>query len=117
MEHRRAAALLLAGGIFFLWPSDAHAQKIPWILLPLAVSPFVAVFLSAALGVATKSWSVGLGNTALVIVWVVWFLAASQYSTSDLMVWVPIVALGLHSLVLVCLILHAFRRVRMRNEA
>jgi hypothetical protein len=114
---RRAAALLATGTLAF-WPSVAHAQRIPWIVLPLAASPFVAVFLSAALGAATKSWRVGLGNTVLVIVWVFWFVAASKYSTSDLLVWAPIGALGLHSLVMPCLIvLYALRRLRARNKA
>lgn len=87
-------------------------------MLPLALSPVVAVFLSAGLGVATKSWLVGLGNAALVIVWVVWFWAAANYSTSDLMAWAPIAALGLHSLVMLWLIaLHVFRRARVGQKA
>jgi uncharacterized membrane protein len=114
----RVAALLLTSGALAFWPPDAHAQKIPWIVLPLAASPIVAVLLSVVLGVATKSWSVGLGNTALVIVWVVWFVAASNYSTSDLVVWASIVAVGLHSLVMVWfIVLHAFGRARVRHEA
>jgi hypothetical protein len=49
---------------------------------------------------------------------VTWFVAASNYSTSDLLVWASIAALGLHSLVMVWFIaLHAFRRVRARNAA
>jgi hypothetical protein len=115
---RRAPALLLASATLALWPSVAHAQRIPWIVLPLAASPFVAVLLSAALGAATKSWRVGLGNAVLVIAWVFWFVAASQYSTSDLLVWSPIGALGLHSLAMLCLIvLYALRRLSARNKA
>ena len=115
---RRAATLLLTSGTLAFWPSVAHAQRIPWIVLPLAASPFVAVFLSAALGAANKSWRVGLGNTVLVVVWVVWFVAASHYSTSDLLVWAPIAALGLHSLVMLGLIvLYALRRLSARNRA
>ncbi|MGH7165815.1 MAG: hypothetical protein ACREIS_09870 [Nitrospiraceae bacterium] len=115
---KRAAALLLASGSFALWPSDAYAQKVPWIVLPLAVSPVLALSLSVALGVVTRSWLVGLGSTGLVIVWVAWFAAASKYSTSDFMVWAPIVALGLHSIGMVWLIgLHVFRRARSRDEA
>lgn len=115
---KRAAALLLASGTLVFWPPDAHAQSIPWIALPLAASPLVAVVLSAALGVATRSWAVGLGHTALVIVWVAWFATASNYSTSDLLTWAPIVALGLHALLMLWFIaLHALRRRKMRNEA
>jgi len=115
---KRAAVLLIASGTLAFWPPDAHAHKIPWIVLPLAASPFVAVLLSAALGIVTKSWAVGLGNTVLVITWVVWFAAASNYSTSDLLIWASIVALGLHALLMLWFIaLHAFRRRRMRNEA
>lgn len=100
LMSKRAAAILLAGGTAALWPLDAQAQKIPWIVLPLAAAPIVAVVLCAILGVATKSWAVGLGNTALVAVWVGWFVAASKYSSSDLMVWAPIAALGVHSIVM-----------------
>jgi len=115
---KRAAALLLATGILAFLPLNAHAQRIPWIVLPLAASPVIAVLLAVALGVVSRSWSVGLTNAALVIVWVVWFVAASKLSTADLVIWASIVALGLHSLVMLWLIvLRAFRRVRVRNEA
>ena len=108
---KRAAALLLAGGALALLPPDAHAQKVPWIVLPLAVSPVIALLLSVALGVVKKSWLVGIANTTLVIVWVAWFVAASSYSTSDPLIWASIVALGLHLLAMACLIaLHAARR-------
>ena len=114
---KRAVALLLAGGALVLLPLDANAQKIPWIVLPLAVTPVVALLLSVALGVAKKSWLVGIVNTALVIVWVAWFAAASNYSTSDPLIWGSIVALGLHSLAMACLIaLHAARRASVESR-
>jgi hypothetical protein len=114
----RVAALLLVGCAFVLWSSDAHAQKIPWIVVPLAVAPIIAVVFSVALGLATKSWMVGLGNTGLVFVWGFWFVAASKYSESDLMVWGAIAALGLHLLVMVSLVVqHAVRRARIRRGA
>jgi hypothetical protein len=100
------------------WPSYAHAQRIPWIVLPLAASPIVAILLSIALGAVTKRWVVGVGNTLLVSFWVIWFWTASNYSTSDWLVWASILALVLHSTVIVCLVaIHAFRRARKRNEA
>jgi hypothetical protein len=109
----RVATLLLATCAFVLWSSDAQAQKIPWIVVPLAAAPIIAVVLSVALGLMTKSWMVGLGNTGLVFVWGIWFVAASKYSDSDLMVWGAIAALGLHSLVMVSLLVqHAIRRAR-----
>lgn len=115
--NRRAAALLLACGTLAFWPPDAHAQKIPWIVLPLAASPLIAILLAAALGVARKSWAVGVGNTGLVIVWVAWFAAASNYTTSDLLVWTSLAALGLHVLLMLWFIaMHAVRRSRMRND-
>jgi len=115
---KRAAALLLSSGSVVFWPSVAYAQKVAWIVLPLAVSPVLSLVLSAALGIVTRSWLVGLGNTGVVIVWVAWFVAASKYSTSDLLVWAPIVALGLHAIAMVWLIvLHVFRRARARSEA
>jgi len=118
LMRKRVAALLLATGILAFLPLDAHAQRIPWSVLPLAASPVVAVILAAALGVVARSWSVGLTNAALVIVWAVWFVAAAKLSTSDLVIWASIVALGLHSLVMAWLIvLRTIRRVRVRNEA
>lgn len=114
----RVAALLLASCALVLWSSDAHAQKIPWIVVPLAAAPIIAVVFSVALGLTTKSWMVGLGNTGLVFVWGVWFVAASKYSESDLMVWGAIAALGLHLLVMVSMVVqHAIRRARIRREA
>ena len=113
----RITALLVAGSSVALWPLDAHAQKIPWIVLPLAASPVVAILLSAALGVATRSWSVALANAGLVIIWVLWFVAASKYTTSDLVVWASIAALGLHALVMVWLIgRHVFTRSKRATD-
>lgn len=107
----RVAALLLASCAFVFWSSDAHAQKIPWIVVPLAAAPIIAVVFSVALGLMTKSWMVGLGNAGLVLVWGIWFVAASKYSDSDLTVWGAIAALGLHLLVMVWLVAqHAIRR-------
>lgn len=115
---RRSLALLLAMGAAAFFPSDAHAQKIPWIVLPLVASPIVAVILATAFGVTAKRWSVGLKNVGLVIVWVIWFLTASKYSTSDLVIWASVVALAVHSLVMLWLIvLRVFRRRRVRCEA
>lgn len=97
--HRRAIGiLLLAGGALALWPPHAYAQKIPWIVLPLAASPLVALALSAAVGVLAKNWRAGLGNAALVAGWVAWFVATSHYSTADLPIWASMVALGVHTL-------------------
>jgi hypothetical protein len=116
LRTNRAAALLLATGSLALWPLDAHAQKIPWIVLPLALSPILAIFLSAVLGVVTKSWLVGIASTGIVAAWVAWFAVASKYSTSDLLVWAPIVALGLHLIVMIpWIVLLVFRRARSKG--
>ncbi|HEV8554082.1 MAG TPA: hypothetical protein VGR65_11975 [Casimicrobiaceae bacterium] len=113
----RVAALLLVSCAFVLWSSDAHAQKIPWIVVPLAVAPIIAVVFSVALGLATKSWMVGLGNTGLVFVWGVglWPHPSTPNRTS----WFgAIAALGLHLLVMVSLVVqHAIRRARIRGGA
>jgi hypothetical protein len=114
---RGGAAFLVASSTLAFLPADAYAQKVPWIVLPLAASPLVAIFLAGALGVAARSWSVGLKNTGLVIVWVVWFVVAAKYVPSDLVIWASIVALGLHCLAMLWLIvLRAFRRSRARHE-
>ena len=114
----RLIAHCLTTAVLLSWPPHAHAQRIPWTVLPLAASPVVAVLLALALGAATKSWLVGLGNTALVIFWVVWFWVASNSTTSDWLVWMSIAALGLHTLVMVWfIVLHILRRVRTRSGA
>lgn len=113
-----ATILFLLIGALAAWPTDAHAQRIPWTVLPLAASPIIAVLLSVGLGVATGSWLVGLGSAALVIFWVIWFWAASNYSTSDWLIWASIVALGLHSLAMLWFIVrHMVRRMKARNVA
>lgn len=114
---QRAVALVLATSAAVFFPSDAHAQQIPWIVLPLVASPIFAFILATTLGVTAKRWSVGLRNVGLVIIWVIWFLAASRYSTSDLVIWASLVALAVHSLIMLWLIaLHIFRRMRVGNE-
>jgi hypothetical protein len=115
---RQVAALFLLSGILATWSFDAQAQKIPWIVLPLAASPIIALFLAIAVGFARKSWLAGLGNTALVVLWLAWFVAASRHSTSDLLTWVPMVALGLHTLAMTGWILaHVIQRIRERKAA
>ena len=87
-------------------------------MLPLAAAPILAVLLAVGLGIVTRSWLVGLANAALVVVWVAWFLAASNYSTSDLFIWASMAALALHSLVMLWLIVvQVVRRVEARSEA
>jgi len=97
-------------------PLDAQAQKVPWIVLPLAASPLVAVLLAVILGVATRNWFIGLSNTGLVFVWVAWFFVASKYVPSDTVIWSSIAALGLHCLAMLFLIVrHALMRARRRR--
>ena len=113
--HRRAIGiLLLAGGALASWPPHAWAQKIPWIVLPLAASPLLALLLSAFVGVLTKSWRVGLGNAVLVAGWVAWFVATSHYSTADLPIWASMVALGVHTLAMAGFV--AWRALRRRGK-
>jgi len=70
----------------------------------LAAAPLLAIVLSAVLGTMARSWLIGLGNVGLVGLWVAWFIAVSMYVKSDLMNWAPIAALGVHMVVLACLI-------------
>lgn len=82
----------------------------------MVASPAIALFLAAGLGVATKSWALGVLNTALLVLWVAWFVAASNYSTSDLLVWASLVALAVHSLLMLyVIVLHVLRRLRARQ--
>lgn len=110
---RRGAAFPLVAVLLTILPLDAQAQKVPWIALPLAVSPLAAILLSVILGIAMRSWFIGLANTGLVLVWVAWFVVASKYVPSDPVIWASITALSLHCLVMLFLIAqHAFRRAR-----
>ena len=110
---KQASQLLLWGGMALLsWPLDAHAQRIPGIVVVLAAMPLLAAILALALGIVMKSWLVGAGNFALVGLWVAWFAAAAKYSESDLMNWAPIGVLGLHLAAMGVLI--AVRAVRHR---
>lgn len=108
-------AFLLAAGPLLLLPSDAHAQKVPWIVLPLAAAPLVAFMLAVILALAARSWSVGLANTGLVFVWVAWFVVASKYVPSDWVIWGSIVALGAHCLVMLLRILRRAFAARPRD--
>jgi uncharacterized membrane protein len=107
-----AATWRLAGLLLAAWPADAFAQKVPWIVLPLAASPLVALLLCVALGVVARSWRAGLGHAALVLLWVGWFWAASNHSTSDALTWAPIAVLALHMLALLAAIVRHRRRRR-----
>jgi len=109
---KRTSQLLLCGVIALSWPLDAHAQRIPTIVVLLAAMPLLAAILSVALGIMMKSWLVGAGNLALVGLWVAWFAAAAKHSESDLMNWAPIGGLGLHLAAMGVLI--AVRAVRRR---
>ncbi len=108
----RAAAWRLSGVLLAAWPADAFAQKVPWTVLPLAASPLVALLLCAVLGVVARSWRTGLGHAALVMLWIAWFWAASNHSTSDALTWAPIAVLALHMLALLVAIVHHRRRRR-----
>ncbi|MGD8476787.1 MAG: hypothetical protein PVH05_13860 [Burkholderiales bacterium] len=114
----RFATIFLTTGALAFMPSDAYAQKVPWIVLPLIASPVVAIALAVIFGIVARSWLIALKNIALVIGWVVWFLAASEFPAPDLVIWASIAALGFHSLIMLWLImLYAFRRARRRHEA
>jgi glucose-6-phosphate-specific signal transduction histidine kinase len=112
----RAAQILVWGGVAFLWPMPAHAQRIPTLAIVLALMPLLGVILSIMLGALKRSWLVGLGNLGLVALWVAWFVAAAQFSKSDLMNWAPIGVSGFHLVGMLFLIgLHAFHRLRGRR--
>ena len=63
---------------------------------------------------AAKSWRAGLVSAALVAAWVAWFVAASGHTTSDLLVWAPIAALGAHMLAMAAFL--ASRAIRRADR-
>ncbi len=92
------AILSLTGIALAACSVDAHAQKLPWIVVPLAALPLVALFLSLVVGIVCGSWRAGLGNAALAILWTAWFVVSARSSMSDPLTWVPAAALALHTL-------------------
>lgn len=114
MNNPRVVPLLAAVALVLL-PLPAHAQRIPTMALVLAALPLVAMILAAAVGIAMRSWPAGLLHAALVALWVAWFVLASNYVRSDLVIWASIGALVLHSLLMVGLIARRLlRRARPR---
>jgi hypothetical protein len=99
----KRAALALAG-FALCWPPQAHAQRIPDIVVVLAAMPLLAVILAVALGIVTRSWRTGAVHLGLTVLWVLWFVLAAKHLTSDWANWAPIVALAIHLLAMACLI-------------
>lgn len=50
----RAAQLVIGGGIAFLWPMHAYAQRIPDLVLILGLMPVLALVLSVVLAGSRK---------------------------------------------------------------
>lgn len=114
----KSLQLVIGGGITFLWPMHAYAQRIPDLVLILGLMPVLALILSIVLGALKRSWLVALGNLGFAALCVAWFVAAAQLSKSDLMNWAPIGVLGLHLVVMLFLIgLHPFRRRKAGGDA
>lgn len=117
MNNQRATALLLAGSALVSWSPDAHAQRIPWFVLPLAALPVVALRLSLVLGTIGRRWRAAAANAALVTLWIAWFALASNHATSDWRIWASIGAVGLHAVGMGWFIaLGAFRRMKGRSR-
>lgn len=99
----KRSALALAG-LALCWPPEAHAQRIPDIVVVLAAMPLLAVILAVVLGIVARSWRTGAVHFGLTVVWVVWFVLAAKHLTSDWANWAPIGALAIHLLAMACLI-------------
>ena len=102
MSVARRLFLLVA----LCWPAVAFAHGISWPIVAVFVfSPIAAFLMSIVYGFVTKKWQYGFASFGLIAVWVIWFLIAVNNTTSDILIWIPIVALEIQLLALVVLTL------------
>lgn len=111
---KRSTLLLAAAMLSLCWVGDASAQHIPDIVVAMALSPIVLLVLSIVLGLVAKNWKLGVGSVALGAVWVAWFILASMYITTDVVIWIPLFGLAIQLLALVVLII---QRLASRAKA
>ncbi len=84
-----------------LSPSVASAQGLSWqIVWLLFFAPIFAAVLSVILGAVHRSWKYFLISAGLVVLWAGWFLVASEYTTQDILFWIPAAAVQIQIAVL-----------------
>ena len=111
----RVAAYL--GALAASMPLSAYAHAIhPW-MAAAALSPLVAIVLAIALGFVTRSAIKGSVHALLIILWVILFWLASNYATSDAIIWTPLIVYAGHVLVLFVLVIaHVVARIRAKTS-
>ena len=108
----------MRGKLFRFWlttsaltlPAVAHAQYIPPIIVAMALSPILAFLLAVALGVVSRSWSVGLKHAGLVALWILLFGLASYWVENDYVIWTPLALYVIHAVFMVILIVRGILR-------
>lgn len=96
-------------------PASAQAQYVPPALIAAALSPILVLILCAVLGWLRRSLRTGMIHAGLVLLWVVLFSFASYYVRNDYVIWTPLAAYILHSLLLLILtVVETTRRITNR---
>ena len=99
-------------------PSLAHAHAIHPIWVIGALSPLILLLLVVFMAWLARSVRLGVAHAILLAIWVTWFWLASNFVTNDYLIWAPLVAYAVQSLVIVALIVrHAFARAREKRAA
>jgi len=91
-------------------PGIAYAQNIPPVIAALAVSPLFVLLLAVALGVASRSWRVGVAHAGLLVAWILWFAVASYWVENDYVIWTPLALSATHAVILVVLLIRCLLR-------
>ncbi len=98
------------------YPSLAHAQHVPVWLVVAVLSPLAVLFLTIVLGVVSKNWRIGAMHAGIVVGWVLLFALVSNIFTNDYVIWTPLVAYAVHTLVILVLIMvNIVKLIRGRN--
>ncbi len=101
MQHRSTCTYLTTTIIGVCWTTEAHAQQIPEFVVGLVLSPVILILLSIVFAVVTKNWKLGLTSVLVGVFWATWFILASLFVESDVIIWAPIAGLGTHLVVLI----------------
>lgn len=99
-------------------PLTAHAHAIHPIWVVGALSPLLILLLTVVLAWLARSVRLGVAHGTLVITWVVLFWLASNFVTNDYLIWAPLAAYLVHSVIILALVIcYAFKRATSKGIA
>jgi hypothetical protein len=97
-------------------PGPVYAHGIHPIWVVGALSPLAVLLLIAGIGWLARSLKLAAVHAALVTVWVALFWLASYFVTNDYLIWAPLAAYLIHSVVIIGLVpWYALKRARSRK--